>query len=98
MSPSSRLQAINARAEAHADLDQPAHQPFETADRPFQFETIPTVCLITDVCRILKLSPRQFRYLMARRALALVELPAWDRKRRFSGESVARVARMRKVS
>ncbi len=64
------------------------------SDRATQFETIPHVCLIADVCRLLRLSERQFHYLMARRELALVELPRFDRKRRFTGESVARVIRL----
>ncbi len=65
------------------------------SDRALQFETIPHVCLIADVCRLLRISERQFNYLMARRALALVELPRFDRKRRFTGESLARVIRGR---
>jgi hypothetical protein len=64
------------------------------SDRPTQFETIPQVCLIDDVCRLLRISERQFHYLMARRVLALAELPRFDRKRRFTGESVARVIRL----
>lgn len=64
-------------------------------DRPVQFEVIPQVCLIADVCRILRVSESQFFRLMARRKLALVELQRFDRHRRFTGESVARVIRMR---
>jgi hypothetical protein len=77
--------------------EQPA-RPLHTGDRPTQFELIPHVCLIADVCRILRLSERQFHRLMTRQQLALVELPRWDRHRRFSGESVARCVRMRKVA
>ncbi len=64
------------------------------SDRALQFETIPQVCLIADVCRLLRISERQFHYWMARRVLALVELPRLDHKRRFTGESVARVIRL----
>lgn len=68
----------------------------ETADRPLQFETIPNVCLVADVCRILKFSERQFYRLMAQRKLALVEMAPFDSTRRFTGESVARVIRLRR--
>lgn len=62
---------------------------FDTSDRPLQFEVIPQVCLIADVCHFLRLSKRQFHYLMARQQLALVELAPMDATRRFTGESVA---------
>lgn len=75
-------------------MNQP--EPLELSDRSTQFQVIPQVCLIEDVCRLLRVSESQFFRLMARRALALAELPRFDRKRRFTGESVARVIRMRK--
>lgn len=68
----------------------------EMSDRATQFEVIPQVCLIADVCRLLRISERQFHYLEARHKLALTEMERFDRKRRFTGESVARVIRMRK--
>lgn len=77
------LQAVDAVADQGQRVD-------DVADRPYQFPTIPHVCLIADVCRILRISERQFHYLMARKALALVELARVDRVRRFTGESVAR--------
>lgn len=84
----SRVKAIDAGAQADAHADQ-------FSDRATQFQVIPQVCLVGDVCRILRLSTRQFHYLMARHELALSELPRFDRRRRFTGESVARVIRMR---
>lgn len=69
--------------------------PPDVSDRATQFQVIPQVCLIADVCRILRLSETQFFRLMARHELALVELKRFDRRRRFTGESVARVIRMR---
>jgi hypothetical protein len=83
--------------QALAPESEQQTRPLDTSDRPLQFERIPNVCLVADVCRILQMSERQFRYVMARQQLALVELPRWDRYRRFTGESVARVCRMRKV-
>lgn len=76
----------------------PQHEPgtLQTSDRPLQFEVIPHVCSIADVCRLLLLSESQFFRLMARKRLALAELDLGDSKRRFTGESVARVIRMRK--
>lgn len=76
---------------------QPEHvdRALDLSDRATQFQIIPQVCLIADVCRILRLSVRQFHKLMGKHALALVELPRFDRRRRFTGESVARVIRMR---
>lgn len=89
MSAEHDLQAPAASAE---QADRNPH----LSDRATQFEVIPQVCLIEDVCRLLRLSERQFHYLMARHALALVELQKFDRRRRFTGESVARVIRQRK--
>lgn len=66
------------------------HLAEDVSDRPLQFQTIPQVCLIADVCRFLRVSERQFHYLMARHQLALVELTKIDKRRRFTGESVAR--------
>lgn len=88
MSDKQALQAAAATAE------QPV-RPVDSSDRPLQFELIPNVCLIADVCHHLRISESQFFRLMDRRELALVELPKWDRRRRFTGESVARVIRMR---
>jgi hypothetical protein len=68
----------------------------DTSDRPFQFERIPNVCLVADVCRILRLSRSQFFRLLAAKQLALVEIRL-DATRRWTGESVARVCRMRKA-
>lgn len=67
----------------------------DLSDRPLQFEVIPNVCLIADVCRILRISERQFHYLDARKALALVELRRLSRVRRFTGESVRLEAKRR---
>jgi hypothetical protein len=78
----------------HGDRER-ASRAADLSDRALQFEVIPNVCLIPDVCRILRISRRQFEYLDARRELAIVELRRLDRKRRFSGESVAREARRR---
>jgi len=89
MSPKQALQALASPAEQ-------ADRPLDLSDRATQFQVIPQVCLIDDVCRLLRISKRQFGYLMARRQLALQELPRFDRKRRFTGESVARVIRMRR--
>lgn len=83
-------------AEPLATETEPLLTPVNVSDRATQFQVIPQVCLTADVCRILRLSERQFFYLMARGELALSELPRFDRKRRFTGESVARVIRMRK--
>lgn len=67
----------------------------QLSDRPLQFETIPNVCTIADVCRCLRISERQFHYLMARKQLALVELRRLAKCRRFTGESVRLEARRR---
>lgn len=67
----------------------------DLSDRATQFQVIPQVCLIADVCRLLRISTRQFHYLMDRHELALTEMKRFDRKRRFTGESVARIIRMR---
>lgn len=66
------------------------HLAADVSDRPFQFKTIPQVCFIADVCEHLRLSERQFHYLMARKQLAIVELVKIDKRRRFTGESVVR--------
>jgi hypothetical protein len=63
---------------------------FDVAERPLQFEVIPIVCLVSEVCHFLRISPSQFHRLMARKALALVELEPLDSTRRFTGESVKR--------
>lgn len=63
---------------------------FDVADRPFQFEVIPQVCTVAEVCHFLRISPRQFSRLMARRVLALAEVKGLDTNRRFTGESVAK--------
>lgn len=65
----------------------------DVSDRPYQFEVIPHVCLIADVCRILRISERQFHYLMARKTLSLAEIHI-DSTRRFTGDSVARTIRL----
>lgn len=84
----SRLQTVEPVAEADAHHD-------EVSDRPLQFERIPNVCLIGDVCRILRISESRFFRLMQHKELALVELRRLGRRRRFTGESVAREARRR---
>lgn len=85
------LKTIEPGAVAHDDGDQ-------LSDRATQFQVIPQVCLIADVCRLLRISTRQFHYLMDRHELALTEMKRFDRKRRFTGESVARIIRMRERS
>ncbi len=59
------------------------------SDRPLQFELIPQVCLIDDICHHLRISDTQFYRLMQRGDLALVELEPMDSTRRFTGESLA---------
>lgn len=90
----SRLVAEQA-AEAGTPSPEQGSRPLDVSDRATQFQVIPQVCLIEDVCRILRLSQSQFFRLMARRDLALVEMKKLDRHRRFTGESVARVIRMK---
>lgn len=93
--PQPRGRRVQARVAAQShDGAEPLESErtarvFHVSDRPLQFEVIPLVCLVSDVCHHLRLSPRQFHYLMARKELALVELDALDRQRRFTGESVA---------
>lgn len=85
------------RQRAHTPQAEQAIGPLDTSDRPCQFERIPTVCLIADVCRILRIGESTFHRLMARKRLALVEIKI-DRTRRFTGESVARVLRTLRTS
>jgi hypothetical protein len=82
------LQALAPSAEQDA-------RALNVSDRSLQFEVIPNVCTIADVCRILQISERKFFYLMVRKDLALVELRRVGRVRRFTGESVRFEARRR---
>ncbi len=63
---------------------------FDVSDRPFQFAVIPQVCTFAQVAELLAVSERQLHYLLARKKLALAEVTGLDKKRRFTGESVAR--------
>lgn len=56
-------------------------------------EPVPTVCLIEDVCRILRFSRTTFDRLDAAKDLGLVELVPVGRIRRFTGDSVLAAAR-----
>lgn len=87
-----RVQPVGAAESEHVAELSDSHGPdriFHVSDRPLQFELIPLVCLVSDVCHHLRLSETQFYRLMARKALALVELQPLDSTRRFSGESLA---------
>lgn len=77
---------------AQDEAVQPEHgaRRFDVADRPYQFAVIPQVCTLAEVCDLLRVSERQLHYMLARKQLALAELARIDRKRRFTGESVAR--------
>lgn len=83
--------ALRATAPIGADVQQSARP--RTSDRPLQFELIPQVCTIADVCHFLQVSERQFHYLMARKKLPLAEVDI-DSTRRFTGESLARTIRL----
>lgn len=63
--------------------------PARVSDRPLQFELIPQVCLVADVCHFLRISESSFHRLMKAGELALVELRPLDSTRRFTGASVA---------
>lgn len=52
-------------------------------------EDIPTVCLVDDVLRILRMSRSTFDRQLASGDLALIECKRIGRLRRFTGESVA---------
>lgn len=86
---------LQAAASSTEQSLRDEHVPDVLSDRALQFETIPNVCTIADVCRCLRISERQFHYLMARKELALVELRRITRRRRFTGESVRLEARRR---
>jgi hypothetical protein len=90
---------LSHTAEQIADTRTPTSEqvsrPLGLSDRAFQFEVIPNVCLVEDVCRILRFSERQFSRLMRQKALPLVEIHI-DSTRRFTGESVARAAKLRR--
>jgi hypothetical protein len=58
-------------------------------------EPVPAVCLVSDVCRFLRLSRRSFQRAMAKKELPLVELAPIGRTRRFTGESVDTIRRGR---
>jgi hypothetical protein len=49
---------------------------------------IPQVCFASDLCRILSMSGRQLRRLRRARAFPIPELPALDRRPRWSGLEV----------
>lgn len=93
----SLTQASGQHAEPSDTSLEQAPRPLGLSDRPYQFEVIPQVCLIGDVCHFLQMSERQVYRLLSQRKLALVELDL-DSTRRFTGESVARVIRQRKAS
>lgn len=61
----------------------------ETTPHPYQFQVIPQVCLVRDVCAILQLSEAQFYRLLRARKLALREVRGLDSTHRYTGESVA---------
>lgn len=87
-----RVETVLADGSEHiAQAHEPERQdrPFQVSDRPLQFEVIPLVCLVDDICHHLRLSERQFYRLMEKRELCLSELEPIDRVRRFTGESVA---------
>jgi len=50
--------------------------------------TIPTVCLIADICRELKISRRTLQRLRRHRAFPIPELPSLDKHPRWSGADV----------
>jgi hypothetical protein len=52
--------------------------------------SIPDVCLIDDVARILKTSVRTIKRRLRCGAFPIPELPSIDKKHRWSGESVRR--------
>jgi predicted DNA-binding transcriptional regulator AlpA len=58
-------------------------------------DPIPQVCFILDVLRILRMSKATFHRRMHDKQLPIVELPKLGRARRFSGESIERLARAR---
>lgn len=58
-------------------------------------QPIPAVCTVPDVLRILQISRRTFERAMVKHRLPLVELQAIDSRRRFTGDSVARIQRGR---
>jgi hypothetical protein len=51
---------------------------------------VPTVCFIDDVCRLLRMSRRQLHRLRRHGAFPIREIPALDRRPRWSGEAVRR--------
>lgn len=51
---------------------------------------IPSVCFIEDLCRVLRMSRRQVHRLRRHRAFPISELPALDRRPRWSGDAVRR--------
>ncbi len=77
---------------AQDEAVQPEHgaRRFDVSDRPFQFPLIPLVCTLAETAALLRMSERQLEYMLARKQLALAELARIDRKRRFTGESIAR--------
>ena len=50
--------------------------------------TIPTVCLIEDICRELKISRRTLQRLRRHQAFPIQELPSLDKHPRWSGADV----------
>lgn len=58
-------------------------------------EPIPAVCFKEDICRILRVSMRQLEALIKGDKLPLVSLVSLDRRPRFTGASVAAIARGR---
>lgn len=53
-------------------------------------EAIPAVCFLEDVCRLLRVSRRTVERLRRHRAFPIPELPALDKRPRWSGAAVQR--------
>lgn len=51
---------------------------------------IPNVCFLTDVCRILRISLSTAKRLRRHGAFPIAELPALDKRPRWSGDAVKR--------
>lgn len=81
MSSKRRSQSCGARVEQIQRVPDLRPQPVDLA-------SIPAVCFLEDVCRILRISRRTAERLRRHRAFPIAELPSLDKRPRWSGAAV----------
>lgn len=77
-----RLQSVASRAEQSDRVEHVVPQSIDLV-------TIPAVCFLDDVCRVLRISRTTAERLRRHKAFPIPELPPLDKRPRWSGAAVA---------